>query len=153
MCYIFLDEYKMACFAKDAPSALVVLIVVSILIFFMLNHVIERFKQDDPKLFEIRQKLRRLHPDIVDGLVLLEDQKSYTINKKKVFLCIRDENGDYYHDNMLMFVAIHELAHVMCDEIGHTEKFERIFQELLSIATEHGIYDPSIHPIHNYCEY
>jgi predicted metal-dependent hydrolase len=54
---------------------------------------------------------------------------------------------------MLIFVAIHELAHVLCDEIGHTKKFEDIFHKLLQEAIEKKLYDPSFEPIRNYCEY
>jgi AMMECR1 domain-containing protein len=114
---------------------------------------VEQYKQEDPKLIFIRNILRPLHPEAVDKIVLLEDQKSYTINKKKVYLCLRDENGEYYNDNMLIFVAIHELAHVLCDEIGHTKKFEDIFHKLLQEAIEKKLYDPSFEPIRNYCEY
>jgi len=141
------------CFSHDVAGAMALLFIILIIMYFILNHVIERFKQDDPKLFELRTKLRQLHPEVVDQLILLEDQKSYTINKKKVYLCLRDENGDYYHDNMLTFVALHELAHVMCDEIGHTAKFQSIFQQLLDKATDMSIYDPRVAPITNYCEY
>ena len=119
----------------------------------MLTRFIEEFKKEDPMLYKIRNKMRPLHPEMVDHIILLEDTKSYTINKKKVYLCLKDENGDYYDDNMLMFVAIHELAHVLCDEIGHTDKFQNIFQDLLNKAADLEIYDPSVAPIQNYCEY
>ena len=45
-------------------------------------------------------------------------------------MCLKDKNGKYYDDNMLNYVALHELAHVLCDEIGHTDKFYAIFDEL-----------------------
>ena len=52
---------------------------------------------------------------------------------------------------MLMYVAIHELGHVLCDEIGHTPKFHRIFRELLEKAENLKIYDPNIPIVMNYC--
>ena len=27
-------------------------------------------------------------------------------------LCLKDENGNYYDDNMIIYVALHELAHI-----------------------------------------
>lgn len=141
------------CFHGDPTGAVCLLTVFIIISYFILNHVIERFKQEDPKLFELRQHLRRIRPEVADQLVLLEDQKSYTINKKKIYMCLRDEKGEYYHDNMLVFVVLHELAHVLCDEIGHTEKFHSIFQQLLKEAEEQKIYDPKIAPTERYCEY
>jgi hypothetical protein len=45
---------------------------------------------------------------------------------------------------MLTYVGLHELAHVLCDEVGHTAKFYQIFDELLDKAHQMGLYDPSI---------
>lgn len=139
--------------SRDVSGIACLFIIIIIIIFFMLTRIVEEFKKEDPVLLIIRNRLRPLDPKAVDRIVLLEDTKSYTINKKKVYLCLKDENGDYYDENMLMFVAIHELAHVLCDEIGHTDKFQSIFQNLLNKASDLQIYDPSVAPIQNYCEY
>lgn len=139
--------------SQDASGVACLFIIVVVLIFFVMTRFVEEFKKEDPMLHTIRHKIRPLHPETVDRIVLLEDNKSYTINKKKVYLCLKDENGDYYDENMLVFVAVHELAHVLCDEIGHTDKFQKIFQDLLNKATDLQIYDPSVAPIQNYCEY
>lgn len=137
----------------DVSGKICVFIVVVIAVYFVLSQIVEGYKKDDPKLSFLRSKLRALHPAAVDSITILEDNRSYTINKKKIYMCLRDENGDYYDDNMLLFVAIHELAHVLCDEIGHTDKFNSIFQDLLKQAIGIGIYDPDIEPVYNYCEY
>ena len=39
-----------------------------------------------------------------------------------------------------MFVAIHELAHVMTKSVGHTEEFWTNMKFLLKIAIKEGIY-------------
>ena len=78
---------------------------------------------------------------------------SYTINKKAVHICMKDIKGDYYDRNMLIYVLIHEIAHVICDEIGHTPKFHRINDELLEHATKHSIYDPSQPIPLDYCSH
>ena len=140
-------------YSQDVSGIVCIFIILIILVFFLITRCIEEFKKEDPMLHTIRNKIRPLHPEMVDHIVLLEDNKSYTINKKKVYLCLKDENGDYYNDNMLIFVAIHELAHVLCDEIGHTDKFQEIFQDLLNKATDLQIYDPAVAPIQDYCEY
>lgn len=138
---------------QDTIGVISIFLIVILILYSSMSFIMEQYKKDDPKLIEIREIIRPLHPDAVDKISLLEDQKSYTINKKKIYLCLRDENGEYYDNNMLLFVAIHELAHVLCDEIGHTDKFNSIFNELLQKAIEHDIYDPNIEPILNYCEY
>jgi hypothetical protein len=107
---------------------------------------------DDPKLDELKQRLSLAFPEI-RNLDLTGSNKSLTINKQHVFICTKDEQGEYYSDNMLIYVILHELAHVLCDEVGHTDKFRKIFQELLDRAHDAGVYDPSIPPIDNYCNY
>ncbi|NDH86936.1 hypothetical protein EBY67_07775, partial [bacterium] len=102
---------------------------------------------------ELRDTIRPLHPDTIDRLIFLEDTKSYTINKSKIYLCLRDENGEYYDKNMLVYVTLHELAHVLCDEVGHTDKFRLIFKNILEQGVQMGIYNPNIEPIDNYCQY
>jgi len=89
--------------------------------------------------------------NIMDEIRFYEDDQSYTINKEKVYLCLKDKKGKYYGKNMIIYVTLHEIAHVICDEIGHTEKFKQIFDELLYEASVRGIYNPSIPIVQNYC--
>ena len=84
---------------------------------------------------------------------------SYTENKKHLVLCLRkkqaDNNGLYnLHDiNTMMFVVIHELAHMMNNGFGHTDGprgFWSLFRFMLENAVEAGVYTPvdySKHPI------
>ena len=47
---------------------------------------------------------------------------SYSVNKgEKISICIRKEkDNSFIDDNTVLFVVIHELAHVMTPEVGHT---------------------------------
>ena len=68
---------------------------------------------------------------------------SYSINKgEKIVLCLRsrDGNNKLIDENTLMFVAIHELAHIMTFSIGHTEEFWDNFRFLLRNAIQLKIY-------------
>lgn len=84
---------------------------------------VEEYKlQDDPKLKELKDRFypffsRKdfkglLEPlnnqNLLDKISLYKGEKSYTINKQKVFLCLKDENGNYYPDMALIFVFLHE---------------------------------------------
>ena len=42
--------------------------------------------------------------------------------------------------NLLMYVAIHELAHIACPEIGHGALFIKIFQFLAEQAVKQKLY-------------
>ena len=39
-----------------------------------------------------------------------------------------------------MFVFLHELTHIMTDEIGHPPQFWDNFKELLELAIKHNVY-------------
>ena len=73
------------------------------------------------------------------------DFTSYSVNKgEKIFLCIRTSKDPmiFEEDNTIIFVAIHELAHVMTTEIGHTKKFWDNMKFLLEKAEDLDIYKP-----------
>ena len=61
--------------------------------------------------------------------------------------------GNIYPENQLIHVLLHEIAHSVCDEIGHTDKFNQILDIFLIEAEKNGLYDPKIPPIVNYCQY
>ena len=67
---------------------------------------------------------------------------SYSINKgEEIVFCLRSKIDNKLHDvNELMYVAIHEIAHVGCPEIGHTPLFKRINKDLLNYGIECGVY-------------
>jgi len=80
---------------------------------------------------------------------------SYTVNKgEEMVFCIRSKKDNKIHDiNELMYVAIHEIAHIGCPEIGHTDLFKKINYYLLDYGKDIKIYnyiDYSNKPI-EYC--
>ena len=96
----------------------------------------------------------------INGMVLQENAPngkytSYTVNKgDEIALCLRSKKNGKLHDlNLVMYVVIHELAHVACPEIDHTELFKKIFIFLLQIAIMLKIYKRENYQIspHEYC--
>lgn len=73
------------------------------------KHIIESLKND----------LQRIHPTIGEytlkfyPLECCKLEDSETEDKKKVYICVKNKNGEYYNYNKLLQVAIHELAHAM----------------------------------------
>lgn len=61
---------------------------------------------------------------------------SYSENKgQKIVFCMRSKPGDVLMDfNTMMFVGIHELAHLMSKSIGHNKEFWDNFRILLRIS-------------------
>jgi hypothetical protein len=113
-------------------------------------------QREDEYVRLLVERIRRIDPrvhGVVDQLRFFEGDKSYTIDKKYVFLCKRDKKtGEQYHNNQLVLVLIHEISHALCDEVGHTPKFEAIFEDLLEKASKKGVYDDCIPHVDGYCE-
>lgn len=68
---------------------------------------------------------------------------SYSVNKgEKIVLCIYDYKNNYIYDlNTLLYVCIHELAHIANPTFGHDESFYFIFNHLLNEAIRLKIYN------------
>lgn len=68
---------------------------------------------------------------------------SYTENKRTITLCLRQAGTDEFVDtDVLMYVALHELAHVASVEIGHQRSFWALFTRILDEARKIGVYRP-----------
>lgn len=69
---------------------------------------------------------------------------AYSVNKgEQLALCLRDAKDDTFIElNLIIFVAIHEIAHVMTDEVGHTKKFWDNMRYLLEKGEKIGVYRP-----------
>jgi predicted metal-dependent hydrolase len=67
---------------------------------------------------------------------------SYSVNKgDELVFCIRSKIDNSLHDiNLIMYVAVHEIAHIGCPEVGHGELFNSINKFLLNYAMKIGIY-------------
>lgn len=99
------------------------------------------------KLPEYREYIEQLERRI-KNMVISEssaDSKytSYSVNKgDEIVFCLRSKRDtNKLHDmNLVMYVALHELAHVACPEFGHTLLFRQIFQVFTMEAMKIGIY-------------
>lgn len=85
----------------------------------------------------------RLPNAIIKESIANSEYTSYSINKgEELVFCLRSKNTDELHDyNEIMYVAIHEAAHIGCPEIGHTPLFYKINKYLLKGGIKHKIYN------------
>lgn len=132
---------------------LLVFILIVILYSYLHRYMELYYKQQDPMIKKLVIRLQETFPEMIDLKIYKSDGKSFTINKKHIYLCLKDENDKYYHENMLIYVLLHEYAHVKNDDIGHTTNFHKKFNEILDKAIENKLYDPTIASIQNYCEH
>ena len=138
---------------KNIITYISLCIIILYIGYLVVNEIREYHLQDDPMIYTLKEVLRPLLDFYgIKDLKLYKADKSFTINKERIFLCLYDESGNYYPLNMLIYVILHEIAHYLNkDDIGHTAKFHQKFEEVLTKATEFGIYNPSIPVIKNYC--
>ncbi len=88
--------------------------------------------------------IKNYDPDSISETGLDAKYTSYSVNKgEKISICVRQkEDNTFIGDNTILFVFIHELAHVMTDEVGHTPLFWENMAFLLKKANDIGIYIP-----------
>ena len=67
---------------------------------------------------------------------------SYSVNKgEELAFCLKSKKTGQLHDiNLLMYVALHEMSHIACPEIGHGDLFKEIFRFITKEAIEIGLY-------------
>jgi len=149
--------------------SIIVGIIVILLLFFLIYKQVENFNEStDSQLNSLQEIFTKFfsQPKKWTGELsmlnyrkpyletrLYKGEKSYTINKQKIYLCLKDQNNEYYPFNMLIYVLAHEYAHVLATSIGHTQEFHNIFDQLLEELIEFGIYDPNQPIINDYCQY
>lgn len=123
---------------------------------FIFNNYLQRNKDSFP---DYKPYIERLGKKM-DNLVLVENSPkskytSYTVNKgDEIALCLRSKQTGNIHDlNLIMYVVLHELAHIACPELDHTELFKKIFIFFLKVAITIGIYQKINYQInpHEYC--
>jgi len=74
----------------------------------------------------------------------MENDAAYVINKKNMSFCLQKTKNEVVLDelNLITYVGIHELAHIMSEEIGHGHEFVKNFEFLLNYAKGILYYDP-----------
>ncbi len=143
----------MELFNCKIPINEVILILLILILLSQLRKQRSHYTGPDPLINRIKHDLIKLHPKAGE-LRYFPSDKSFTEDKKDMYLCLKDENGVYYPYNMLMYVGIHELAHAISHKVDteHTGKeFNENFDYLLQKAEQLGIYDSKEKLVQNYC--
>ena len=91
----------------------------------------------------VKRLIKKFNPNRISESLKGSKYTSYSINKgQKIVLCLRskDREQKLTELNTLMFVTLHELAHVMTISVGHTKEFWSNFKFLLKQAVKVGAY-------------
>jgi hypothetical protein len=99
-----------------------------------------------PDMENVKRLVDGFNPQKVMETLPTSEYTAYSENKgEKVAFCLnrtKENNNDLIDKNTLLFVAIHELAHIMTKSIGHKSEFWENFKFLLENAKESGIHNP-----------
>lgn len=104
-----------------------------------LSHLNNNYP-DDERTIRLNKRLDRLN---IQESEIDDNTTSYTVNKGEIIsVCVRNKDNDTFHEyQLLLFVIIHELAHVASTSFGHNDEFNENFIWLLNEATNVG-YQP-----------
>ena len=108
----------------------------------LVNYV----KQTDPTDERVRRLVKKFNANKIVETLPTSEYTAYSENKgRKIAFCLNKEKEDNNHlidENTLMFVAIHEMAHITTVSIGHTQEFWDNFKFLLEKAEQCKVYRP-----------
>lgn len=109
-----------------------------------LTKLVEYVVSNDPDREGIQQLKRNFNSRNIIENTPGGKYTAYSVNKgEQLALCLRDAKDDTFIElNLIIFVAIHEIAHVMTDEVGHTKKFWNNMRYLLEEGEKIGVYRP-----------
>lgn len=122
-----------------------------IVVIYMIYMVALPERRENFVINNLKEYLTIVDPNF-EKLDIRESDSSYTEDKSVIFLCLRNEKGEVYPMNTVMYVALHEIAHMINkNDYGHTPAFHKIFNDLLCKAAAKGVYDPSKPHGDTYC--
>src|SRR6056300_1729028 len=92
---------------------------------------------------DIKRLYKNFNPEAFSETTPDAKYTSYSVNKgEKIVFCLRDkkEGETLVKENIMTFVSIHELAHLMTKSVGHEPEFWSNFKLLLKISIDNGLY-------------
>lgn len=111
-----------------------------------LEYLVENVGQRYPTRENVKKLVENFNPTTIKETLPTSEFTAYSENKgEKIAFCLnkkKTDNNNLIDSNTLMFVAIHEIAHIMTTSVGHTEEFWNNFKFLLENAVELKIYTP-----------
>ena len=116
----------------------------------LMEHLEKSFSLNDER---VRLLKKNFLPDRLKEGVDTPGYTSYSINKgEQIVLCLRS-NDKLVDLNTMLFVVLHEFAHLSTESIGHTEEFWDNFKLILEESINIGIYTKQEFKVKNveYC--
>ena len=108
-----------------------------------LAKLVDHCKKEFPERENVARLVEGFNPKKISETLPTSEFTAYSENKgEKLAFCLNTEkDGDNLIDpNTLTFVAIHELAHIATQSVGHKDEFWSNFKFLLGEAAKINIY-------------
>lgn len=108
-----------------------------------IQTLINHFETNYPDWEGTKMLTKNYSPDSVKEGAHQSKYSTYSVNKgKEIVYCLRSKNEseELTDINTLMYVTVHELAHLATKEVGHTETFWENFKFMLQEAVKIGVY-------------
>ena len=115
----------------------------------LIQHMQRKYKDDTSKNYWIKHLVNNYQANILSEAAIDSRYTTFTVDKQDMHICLRsrDPSEKVYNINLLMYVVLHELAH-LCNYDrysypiqGHGAEFVNIFKTLVSEAVNIGIYE------------
>lgn len=110
-----------------------------------MNKLVRHCENKYPDRDIVKRLVKGYNPKSIIETLPTSEYTAYSQNKgEKIAFCLDTEKNDgkLIDINTLTFVAIHELSHVACESVGHTNEFWSIFKFLLQESKNIEIYNP-----------
>ena len=123
-----------------------------------LGTLMDSLNQSYPDKPQVQRLVKNFRADPSRFLESTPDAEhtSYSVNKgESVHFCLRQRDGseNLVDENIMIFVALHEMSHMITKSIGHDQEFWNNFGWLLKEAEKRELYKPTDfkhHPV-AYC--
>jgi hypothetical protein len=100
----------------------------------------------DPTKENVKRLVKKFNPKKIVETLPTSEYTAYSENKgQKIAFCLnkkKEDNNHLIEENTLMFVALHEMAHVASKSIGPNTEFWDNFTFLIGEAEEIKVYTP-----------
>lgn len=109
------------------------------------SKLVSHLKDNKPDNNITKRLVDGFNPKNIREILPTSSYTAYSENKgEKLAFCLNTtKTGNKLIDiNTLTFVALHELAHIGTESIGHTKEYWQNFKYILTQAVEIGIYKP-----------
>ena len=116
----------------------------------LIRHLQEKYPDDE----RVKLIVKRYNPANISEGTAKSGYTSYSVNKgESLVLCLRQTDESFAPPNVVMYVTLHELAHLATNSIGHGQPFWDSFSFILNEAMAIGIYKKQdyAHDPQQYC--